>query len=425
MSTEPPQPTWTAEQIARLWDGHDLQALLNERSRGLAAGSGTDWGTGGAAAPRVPSISLGGGIPDPATLPRAALLRAAERALAVDDDEPLRYGGAFGSAALREALARRARLEGCDVGAEHFMLANGAAGAIDAVCSALVQPGDVVLCEAPTFMGTIRTFRGHGAEVIGLPMDGEGIDVDAVAAQLTRLRREGRRVPLIYVIANFHNPTGIRMSTARREALVRVAAQHASFVLVDDAYAAIAFDDESVVSPWGLTGGRGVIIAGSFSKSIATGLRVGWIQAEPALLEAIARMRFDMGGSALLHGMLAEFMASGEFDAHVEQMRPLYARKAETLASALMEFAEPYVTLVRPRGGFFLWVRLRDGLSAAGVQQAAAEEGASFPLGRGFYPDRNDPEEHIRLAYSWTALDDLREVATRIGRACERVAAGR
>ena len=130
---------------------------------------------------------------------------------AVEDDEPLRYGGALGSPALRELLAARARLAGCEVGPEHFMLTNGSAGAIDAVCCALVQPGDVVLCEAPTFTGTVRTFRGHGAEVVGVPMDTDGVDIEALAREIDRLRRAGRRV--VYEALMLTHRTGLRGSS--------------------------------------------------------------------------------------------------------------------------------------------------------------------------------------------------------------------
>ena len=144
----------------------------------------------------------------------------------------------------------------------------------------------------------------------------------------------------------------------------------------------------------------------------------------PALIERLARVRFDMGNSPLLHRMLAEFIASGEYEQHVARMRPLYARKAAALQRGLGVLDEPYASFRGPRGGFFLWVRLGEGLTAEAVQRAAFDEGVVFPVGHAFFPERREPGgEHIRLAYSTASVEVLEECAARIARACE-VAAG-
>jgi DNA-binding transcriptional MocR family regulator len=214
------------------------------------------------------------------------------------------------------------------------------------------------------------------------------------------------------------------MSERRRIEVMELAARHRVLVLEDDAYGDIAFEGARLPSLAAVTGGPGVLSVGTFSKTIATGLRVGWVRAEPQLVERISRMRFDMGSSPLLHYMLAAFIESGDFDAHVARVRELYARKARALGRALVDLAEPYLSFTAPAGGFFLWVRLRDGLTADALQRAAIEEGVIFPIGYAFFPDRIDTDgEHIRLAYSWTAESELVEAAARIARACERVAA--
>lgn len=416
-------PQSLADELAAMWAEHDFDALLSESARHMAPGSVTDWGLAADIEPSVPPISLGGGIPDPATLPRAELLEAFRRALADPDEEPLRYGGAFGSERLRTQLAERASAEmRLQLGAEHFMLTNGAAGGIAAVCGALLDPGDIVITEAPTFSGSVRTFRGHRAEVMTVPIDDEGMDVELLACALDDLARSGRHAKLIYTTSSFHNPTGTMMALERRPRLLELAAQHGTLVLDDDAYGDICFG-ERPPSLASLSGGRGVITVGTFSKTIATGLRIGWIQAEPEILEGVARVRFDMGNSPLLHRALSEFIASGDFDRHVARMRPLYAEKARVLWESVLELAAPYIECTRPGGGYFLWLKLRDGLEAASVQRAAIKEGVVFPVGHAFFPDRHDPDgEHIRLAYSNASLEDLPEAAARIARACERAA---
>ena len=413
-----------ATQAADLWAQRDLP--LNPVARKAAAGTATDWGLGGAAVPsQRPPIALAGGLPDAATLPRPQLLAALRRALDTADDEALRYGGPAGYEPLRAEIGRRfAGMPGLTLPPEHFMLTNGAAGAIQSVCAALVSPGDVILAEAPTFTGSLRTFRGHGAEVIGVPMDRDGIDTDAVARTIDRLTHDGRRVRLIYTTATYHNPTGVTMSEARREALVRIAAERGVFILEDTAYAAISFRDPPPPSLAAIADGHGVISAGTFSKTVATGLRVGWVQARPEMITALIGMRFDMGGSPILHRMVLEFIASGDFDRHLHGMRTLYAAKARVLMDSLREYAEPYLSFTEPSGGFFLWARLQPGLAAATVQRAAVEEGVTFPVGRAFYPDGDSglDGEVVRLCWSWVDEASLREGAARLARACARVA---
>jgi len=419
----------TAMRSAELWRDRELADYASAHIRGISAGSATDWGLGGGsrAARRAP-ISLAGGIPDAATQPRDALLEAMGRALDTPDDAPLVYGGARGYEPLRDEIAHYFARDHASVpGADQFVLTNGAAGAIDLVCAALLDPGDVVISEVPTFTGSLRTMRGHQAEIVGIHMDDEGIRLDDLDAAVTRLRREGRVVKLIYTIPTFQNPTGLDMSMQRRADLVRLAAEHGILILEDSAYAELYFGGQWSPSLSAIAGGHGVITAGTFSKVIATGLRVGWVQAPAQLINAMLPARFDMGNSPLLHRMLHQYMVSGDFSAHVEAMRVLYRRKVDTLAGALHELRDSQFDFVTPSGGFFLWLRLQEGLDARAVQAAAFEEGVIFPSGRAFYADGEPGAdgECIRLAYSWTSEGDLREGARRLVEACDRVAGSR
>jgi 2-aminoadipate transaminase len=410
---------------ARRWDARDLDALLSAPVRALTTGSATDWGLPASAwDPAAGTISLAAGMPDPASLPRTQLLDALRVALTSADDGPLTYGGGLGLEGLREQLAERSTHElGLPATAEHFMLVNGSAGGIAALCDAVLDPGDVVVTEVPTFSGSLRTIRGHQAELVAVGMDAEGLDTGELASTLERLRAERRRVKLIYTISSFQNPTGATLSRQRRRELVRLASAHGALILDDDAYGEIHFDAERPASLAAIADGRGVVTVGTFSKTVATGLRVGWLQADPALIERLARVRFDMGNSPLLHHMLHAFIASGAYAEHVARMRPVYASKMEALERSLREHVGPYATFRAPRGGFFLWLELRPGLTAEAVQRAAIEEGVVFPVGDAFFPDRRDPGgEHVRLAFSTASLEELEEAGARIARACERAA---
>ncbi len=413
-----------ADELRESWSKYDLDELTSDAVKYLTAGTPTDWGLPSNPPSKVPPITLGSGIPDPASLPREQLIEAMRRALDTVDDGPLRYGGGVGFEPLRAELAARyTRDRGFPVTADHFLLTNGSAGAIDQTCAALISPGDIVITEAPTFSGTIRTFRGHQAEVHTVPMDDDGMRVDHLEPLIQRLQAEGRRVKAIYTISSYHNPMGVTLSYERRLELLRIASRHGIFVIDDDAYGELYFDvDQKPTALSALAECEGVISVGTFSKAIATGLRVGWIHATPEVLDRVVRMRFEMGNSPLLHGMLYEFVKDGGLDRHLHHVRKIYRRKLEALTQALHEYCEPYVSWRRPGGGFFLWVSLTNGLDARKVQAQAIEEGFVCPGGFAFFPDRVDTGEHIRLAFSWASEDDLREAARRLARACEIVA---
>ena len=212
-----------ADEAARQWAERELDDMTSAAAKYLTTGSATDWGMATTIESVVPPITLGSGIPDPTTLPRQALAEAMARAVDTDalDDSPLRYGGPEGYEPLRDIIAQRyTRDRGFAVGPEYFLLTNGSAGAIDQICAAFVTPGDVIITEAPTFSGTLRTFRGHSAEIVPIDMDEHGMVVEDLEPLIEQLTAQGKRVKLIYTISNFHNPMGVTLSQPRREELI-------------------------------------------------------------------------------------------------------------------------------------------------------------------------------------------------------------
>ena len=335
------------------------------------------------------------GPPEARTGPNgtAALDPGAQRGAAA-----LSYGGPHGYEPLREQVARFfARDQEPAIGADHFVLANGAAGAIDLACSALIDPGDVVVTEVPAFSGSLRTIRGHGARLVGVPMDAQGMCVDRLADTLAQLAAAGTPAKLVYVSPTFHNPTGITMPIARRRELLEVAARHGVLLLEDTAYNELYFGDELIPTLGALAQGHFVITAGTFSKVIAPGLRVGWLQARPELLQMLMPARFDMGNSPLQHRMLYEFMITGEFEAHVARMRAVYRTKMRTLAGALRETCGPALQLTEPAGGFFLWLRLAEPLPGAEGAGTGAAARRRVP-GRARILSRRGPEPRRRVS---------------------------
>lgn len=404
------------------WESQGIHELLSAAARNIGVGSATDAGWVPPPPPGVKLVQMTGGIPDPGTLPGKALLAAMAKVLETSQTEALRYGGTEGFDGLRAALAERwSRIDGIPQTQQNFTLTNGSAGAIDLISSAFINPGDTIVAEAPTFSGTLRTFRGHQAQIIGVPVDEHGIDVEALAEILEHEQVAGSPVKAIYVIPDFQNPTGTYLSLERRKRLIELSNRYRALIIEDDAYADLSFGAEMFPSLYALAEGNGVLRAGTFSKTVATGLRVGWVQGRADFVDACVQMRFDMGASPLLHRMLAEFVTSGGWEEHIAMLRGLYAQKCAALCDGLVDECEPYARFVRPDGGFFVWLECRDGISAAQVQKYAMEEGAMVVPGRVFFPDRSD-DRYLRLAYSTVSPAELREAAKRIGRAFARAA---
>ena len=403
-------------QKAGPWADTDTRTLLNRAALAVGAGTPTDQGVPWVQAPATEDpILLAGGVPDPDTLPRDELLACLERALG--DTGSLTYGGAHGFEGLREALADRySLLDGVALSPGNFIVNNGSSGSIANVCDAFVEPGDVVLVESPTFSGSLRTMRGHLAEIAAVPLhDPEGVERAISAAEA-----DGRRVKLLYTVADFHNPTGETMPRECREALVELCAERRVLIVEDAAYADIYFGDAPPPSLYGMAGGEGVLRVGTFSKPIATGLRVGWVQAREDFIDALSRVKFDMGSSPLLLRALADYVGSGGMDTHLEDMRRLYRAKCDALCDSLEEHCPDDLRFTKPEGGFFLWV---NSLVADAQQLArcAAEEGLVFPAGSLFFLNgREDDTSHVRLAFSTASVEEMAEVGPRMRRALER-----
>ncbi len=404
------------------WQTASILDFISDAARSIGVGTSTDAGWAPPPQAGTIPIMMTGGIPDPASLPKQELLAALAKVLDEVPSEALRYGGTQGFEVLREALAERSTAnDRVEQGPDNFVLTNGSAGGIDLICSAFINPGDIVLTESPTFSGTLRTFRGHQARLMSVPMDNDGLDTDALAETLERQQRAGDPVKALYTIPDFHNPMGTYMTLERRRRLVELADRYRVIVIEDDAYADLGFDAEPLPSVYSVAGGQGVLRACTFSKTIATGLRVGWVQGRADFVDACVRMRFDMGASPLLHRALAEFVISGGWERHIKKMHRIYSEKCEALASTLLEECEPYARFVRPQGGFFIWLECRDGLDSARVAQLASEEGVLVVPGRNFFLEQND-SSHLRLALSTETPDDLREGARRLARAFARAA---
>ena len=402
MSTPETSP-WGAAEIERLL-GPFVGALAPPTSLSLLA------------------FDLNAGVPDRASLPAAELAAAAERALRDDPAGALTYGGAQGYEPLRAWIAEQWMPAGLALGPDHVTLCSGSAQAIDNIAATFLGPGDAVIVGAPSYPGAIRAFRARGARLIAVPQDSGGLRTDALAAALDRARGGDSPPKLIYLVPTYDNPSGSTMPLARREELLHIAATHGVLIVEDDAYAGLDLDGPPPPSLFELAGGRGVLQLGTASKTIATGLRVGWTVAAPEAIRRLVFSRLDNGASPLLHRTVLEYLEGGTHEAHVERLREIYRERRDAAAEAADEALAGRARFDLPAGGFYLWLRLNEQLSAGALVEAARRHGVAVTPGVLYFANEGG-EQHIRLAYPALPPDELRAAVALLGAAARDVAA--
>lgn len=365
------------------------------------------------------AASLSFGFPFPDAFPAEKLGAAAEAVLAEDAAEALQYGGGEDVDRLTEFVVDRARGRGIDADAEGVAVTNGATHAIDGVCGAVLQPGDAMAVGAPTFMGALTVFRTHGVELLGIPVDDGGMDVEALAGRLRARRREGRPTPkLVYVIPNFQNPTGATMPRERREHLLELAAEFDFLVLADDAYGDLRYGGDPVEPLAAIDDGGRVVRVGTVSKTVAPGVRTGWAIGDPDLIAAVERV--TPGGShSFVRSVLGRYCAEGHFEPTVGELRAAYRRRRDLVLDLLDDHLPPGSEFSEPEGGFFVWVRLPEGVDAGKRLQSAVEEGVAYLPGRMFYPGEGD-DRTLRLSFSYAPHEELERGIAALGRVASR-----
>lgn len=375
--------------------------------------------------PGAPPIVTESGLPDPATFPVDDLAALYDEVLH-DQRDLLQYGTLvdgellYGPVGLRATLAERTPV-GHPAGLDPrgVLLTAGAGHAIAVAARAFVGPGDVVAVECPSWDFILRDLAIAGADVRSVPLDDDGLDVDALEAELGRLRAEGRRLKLLYTIPTFNVPTGAVLSRSRRERLVELAAEHGFLILEDDVYGALRYDGEAQPSLLALDQAGLVIRVDSFSKTISPGLRLGWASAQPELIAAMASVRRDLGVSHLTARVLGRYLDSGRYDAHVDDVRVTYRTKRDVAVAAIGRHAEGLIGCRPPAGGYFLWLELAAGIDHERLHALAAAEGVIARPGQRFFAEAGRGADRLRLSFTEPSLDDMDRAAEVLGRAAK------
>ncbi len=334
--------------------------------------------------------------------------------------QAMQYGPLMGLDELRDCIVSYVADDGVRCTRDNILVTNGAKHATDLAVRTFAEPGDRVIVTTPTYMSTLHNFRTHGVAFIAVPQDEQGLRTDLLERRLVTLERNGEPMPkLLFDVPDFHNPTGITMSLARREQLVELAVRFGFVIIEDDPYRRLRFEGEPV-PPIKSLDDRGVVIAvGTVSKILSPGLRVGWAIAPPEIVRRMALQKSDGGSCPFTQRIVVSLMRSNKMHAHIDEVRDQMRVHRDAMMDALANEL-PEATVRRPEGGYFLWSELPSGVSAEAVAERAVEHGVEVGSGRLCFPE-DDPGNFLRFAYSFVGPDQIRDGIRRLGVAYREV----
>jgi 2-aminoadipate transaminase len=342
-------------------------------------------------------ISFAGGFPDPLTFPRERASELLAEFAAAGEASAFQYAPTRGLAGPLDALSGRLEaLQGRRPAEDELVITSGAIEALELVAKSFLDRGDAVVVEGPTYLGAIMAFRGFEADVVAVPMDEHGLQVDELERRLTA----GLRPKLLYTIPDHQNPAGVSLSTERRTLLVELARRYGFLIVEDVAYRELGFEDETPLSLWSLAPDV-VVQTGTTSKTFFPGVRLGWAvgPAEVSAQLVAAKQNTDQCAGALGQRLFEEYVRRGWIDEQLVESRALYHRKCERTLAALERFMPPEVRWTRPHGGFFSWLTLPDGVDAGDLAKRAGERGVGIVPGSVFFPDGRGGD-NVRLSFS-------------------------
>jgi 2-aminoadipate transaminase len=405
-ASRPPKPS-THRDIER------YAGLFSARTRVMKSSAMRDLM---AVTARPEVISLAGGLPDTSTFPSETFAAVAQRIATESCAKALQYGPTEGLAETKECIAEVMGAEGMRCDPEDVVVTTGGQQVIDLVTKTLVDPGDVIVAEAPTYPGAVPTFYSYQADVVQIDMDSDGMRVDLMEEALDRLERDGKRPKFIYTVPTFQNPAGVSMSLERRKRLVEIARERELLVLEDNPYGLLRYEGEALPPLRVLDGGEYVMYLGTFSKILSPGIRLGWVVAPPPVLEKInlGKQGVDLCTSTLSQLMVQAYFEEVRWRDYVESLTEVYRDRRDTMLDALAEFFPREADWTKPHGGMFLWVTLPDFIDTTDLLARALRENVAFVPGAGAYLDGRG-HNSMRLNFSATGGDDIREGIRRIG----------
>ena len=353
------------------------------------------------------AISFAAGNPAPESFPVEAFAKISADILSTNAVTALQYGTTEGYPKLRELIKKRIS-EKFSVGTDDddTIITSGGQQAIELCCKALCNEGDAVICENPSFIGALNAFRSNGARTVGVPLDDDGINIEALEETL---KNEGDKAKILYVIPTFQNPGGITTSLEKRKEIYALARKYDVVIIEDNPYGDLRFDGEDVPTIKSMDEDGRVVYCGSFSKILSAGMRVGFACANKELLQkmVVAKQVEDVHTNMFFQMMCAEYMEKYDLDAHIETIRSLYRHKCHKMLECLDKYMPKEVKFTRPEGGLFLWCTLPSGIALSDFVNRAKEALVFVVPGTAFNCDESAPSDSFRLNYSMPSDEEI------------------
>jgi 2-aminoadipate transaminase len=386
----------------------DLQALLSKRARDLPAKPRLDVGPGGS------RISFVYGFPDPGSLPASEVADATRAVMERAGEKALQYGSAAGVSDLIEVLlAKLKRDQGIVAAPENVLITAGGSQALALVLDALVDWGDTIITEEPTWMGAVRAFSNVGAKPVSVPVDQDGTNVEALERELKRLRSNGIRAKMIYLITNFQNPSGVSTTEARRRRIVELAQEYGTLIFEDDAYHDLRYAGEKIPPIYTLDDSGSTMYMGTFSKIMGAGMRLGWLIAAPQLITKLSVLKID-GGTNVFGSYVAAEWAPQHLRGHIDELKQIYQRRRDVMLRSLEVHMPEGTTWTKPDGGFFIWVTMPETIDTARMAAQLSERGVDVLPGHTcFVEDKG--QNTMRLSFSFSTDDEIEKGVAIIG----------
>lgn len=362
-------------------------------------------------------ISLAGGLPDPATFPAEEIRGIVNKILSNNSAQVLQYGTTEGLPGLRKSILEFLSTDGIKGNLENIIITSGSQQGLDLVGKVFLSPEDVAIVELPSYLAALSAFRSYGGELVGIPMDEEGMQMDLLEEKLTQLKEEGKKVKFIYTISNFQNPAGVTMSLSRRKKILKIAQKFNLFIVEDNPYEKLRFEGESIPSIYSLdTDGR-VISLGTFSKILCPGLRLAWMLGNKEIIGKLALLKqaTDLCTNILSQSIAYEYFQLGKFTVNIEGNIDIYREKRDAMLDALERYFPPQATWTKPQGGFFIIATLPDYIDTGEMMIEAVKENVAYVPGSPFFANGGG-KNTMRLAFCYPSPEEIEEGIKRIGK---------
>ena len=393
--------------------GIDWEALYSERAKGMRASEIRELLK---VAKQEGVISLAGGFPDPTFFPAEQIREVSDYVLKTYGKEALQYGVTEGLKQLRELLVERMRKEGSDVSLDNLIVTTASQQGLDLVAKVFVNPGDTVIVESPSYLGALQAFNAFQAKFVDVRINKDGIDTSLLEETIKKLRKNGIKPKFIYVVPNFHNPTGVTLSLERRKEIVEISERYQVPIIEDDPYGEVRFEGERLPSLITMDISH-VIALRTFSKILSPGLRLGWIVGDPQAVRkiVIAKQAADLCSPSITQFIVYEFLKRGYLEPYLETVRREYKKKRDAMLQAMEKYFPSEVKWTKPGGGLFVWATCPKYIDTQELFYEAIEEKVAFVIGAAFYAHRNI-HNCMRLNFSLPSIEQIEEGIKRLGK---------